>query len=1119
MLEFKEHTVEVTNVKEENQSQLAIQIEYVKIFRELNNSDCYKEINVESNDITTTNEINKIQYSENHNWAEGIGSIEDYSGGNDYWTSTKGAYYTIKFKGRSIKILGKKASDFGQYDVYMDDEKIDTIQAQNNDKLLKQVLFEKSFDQTEEHVFKVIKEGNGVIEVDNIIVGTDEYIAVDEIQVYPNNVEIGVNQTQKIFPTILPNDSTTNTVQFRSLNSNIAKVNMDGVVKGVSVGKTEIEVICGGLVTKVPVNVKQEKDIMGTSFAYTGTHTLDQDYQKTKLLNDKNENLVAWKNDEVHAKAIIWSYDQPLNNIKVSSSDLVGEQGSIKKEFIDVNFLTEVSAYVGKGNAANKPHENIPEVIDYKDSVNLDPESSIGAWLSINTPTDVKAGIYNGTLTITSDEKTEELKYSLEILDIVYPETKDYTMLELWQYPFSAARYYESVGKNNYFSDQHINILKEQLQLYANAGGTAITTSILEEPWGHQTYDDYPSMVRWKKTESGVFDFDYTWFDKYVELCMELGIDKQIKSFSMVPWSNKIVYFDEKSNQNKNIQIFKTENGSWTGQMTDEGKAAWDTFLDSYIKHLDEKGWFDITYIAMDERPMQSMETAIQLIKSHKNKDGKSLKISGCFNHYGSGAYEEILENTDDVSIGMTAINGEEGMEQFRKWALDRKEKGLLTSIYTCTTHYPNSFTRSNPDEAEWVLWFVESMNADGFLRWAYDAFLKDPYDNIDAGYEAGDEFFIYPDPDQSSENPVTRSTVRFEMMEEGIHNIVKYRYLMENADEKIVKKLKSGVTEFQRIKGTTVEGGAEGTTESKSEVTAQVKEMDETLSECTQLYIIQRNVEISREELRKELENAEILLEQAIEGEQPGNYPKEAILTFEEVLVKIKEEMNEVLSLNEIKSLKNELKIAETNFKNSVVVVHKNLLEMTIQKAESLVKSEYTVESWKRLEIALSDAVEVYRDDNATQEIVDNAKEALDDAILSLKKVDVPDQVNKLALYELLKTYEGYHSSDYTESSWKLFKEAYDGAYKVYLDENATQEEVTEAYELLQKAALNLKNAIDNPNEDATEGEPIQQPDKDTTDTAASGLNTLPWTAAGILSLMSMYMIYRKKEKNDNDF
>lgn len=158
-------------------------------------------------------------------------------------------------------------------------------------------------------------------------------------------------------------------------------------------------------------------------------------------------------------------------------------------------------------------------------------------------------------------------------------------------------------------------------------------------------------------------------------------------------------------------------------------------------------------------------------------------------------------------------------------------------------------------------------------------------------------------------------------------------------------------------------------------------------------------------------------------------------------------------------------------------------------------------------------------RQHHATNEIVDNAKEALDDAILSLKKVDVPDQVNKLALYELLKTYEGYHSSDYTESSWKLFKEAYDGAYKVYLDENATQEEVTEAYELLQKAALNLKNAIDNPNEDATEGEPIQQPDKDTTDTAASGLNTLPWTAAGILSLMSMYMIYRKKEKNDNDF
>lgn len=28
------------------------------------------------------------------------------------------------------------------------------------------------------------------------------------------------------------------------------------------------------------------------------------------------------------------------------------------------------------------------------------------------------------------------------------------------------------------------------------------------------------------------------------------------------------------------------------------------TFLGSYVEHMDKVGWFDITYMAMDERPL-----------------------------------------------------------------------------------------------------------------------------------------------------------------------------------------------------------------------------------------------------------------------------------------------------------------------------------------------------------------------------------------------------------------------------------------------------------------------------------------------------------------------------------
>ena len=191
-----------------------------------------------------------------------------------------------------------------------------------------------------------------------------------------------------------------------------------------------------------------------------------------------------------------------------------------------------------------------------------------------------------------------------------------------------------------------------------------------------------------------------------------------------------------------------------------------------------------------------------------------------------------------------------------------------------------------------------------------------------------------------------------------------------------------------------------------------------------------------------------------------------------------------------------------------------KSALEEAISKAEALTESKYTAASWAAMQEKLNAAKEVMSDDAAKQEQIDAAAAALNDAVEALVEVTEPSQVDKSDLYELLGKYDGYNAKDYTAASWKPFKEAYDAACEVYLDENATQEEVIEAYEALQKAAMNLKKAADNPNEDPAEGELTHQPDKDTTDTAASGMNALPWAAAGILSFVSMFMIYRKKRE-----
>ncbi|MCI1687823.1 MAG: hypothetical protein LKI45_07095, partial [Schleiferilactobacillus harbinensis] len=84
--------------------------------------------------------------------------------------------------------------------------------------------------------------------------------------------------------------------------------------------------------------------------------------------------------------------------------------------------------------------------------------------------------------------------------------------LELWEYPYAVARFYH-IPADQLFGPEHERLTKENLQKYSAMGGHSITTTIVEDPWHHQTYDAYPSLVQWTRAADG-FHFDYTNFDR-----------------------------------------------------------------------------------------------------------------------------------------------------------------------------------------------------------------------------------------------------------------------------------------------------------------------------------------------------------------------------------------------------------------------------------------------------------------------------------------------------------------------------------------------------------------------------------------------------------------------------
>ncbi|MEI3153747.1 MAG: glycoside hydrolase domain-containing protein [Odoribacter sp.] len=91
-----------------------------------------------------------------------------------------------------------------------------------------------------------------------------------------------------------------------------------------------------------------------------------------------------------------------------------------------------------------------------------------------------------------------------------------------------------------------------------------------------------------------------------VELLLSMGIDREINCYSMIPWKLSFRYYDQASD---GMKFVNAEVGS------PEYREFWFPFLVDFARHLKTKGWFGMTTIAMDERPMDQMQKAIALIK------------------------------------------------------------------------------------------------------------------------------------------------------------------------------------------------------------------------------------------------------------------------------------------------------------------------------------------------------------------------------------------------------------------------------------------------------------------------------------------------------------------------
>ena len=483
--------------------------------------------------------------------------------------------------------------------------------------------------------------------------------------------------------------------------------------------------------------------------------------------------ITAWKGERASAQIVMWS-SKAIDGIECKVSDFTSSVGMMPASIAEARFVRYTLADEQNYNfKKGGPAVIAPDMLDSLSHFDMAACTTRPVWISLEIPRDVEAGKYSAEVVVSHKGLGKaKLPLEVEVLNHALNPSSEWVFhLDLWQHPSSVA-YAHGV---ELWSDAHFKALKPVMERLRDAGQKVITATLNKDPWNHQCYYAYEPMIKWTKHMDGSWSYDYAVFDRWVQFMLDLGISKYINCYSMVPWNCELEYFDEK--EGKMITVKAEPN-------TPIFPVIWKPFLKDFKKHLEVKGWLKITNIAMDERSPEAMQAAAKVLMECAPEMGFALAD----NHR---SYEKFTMMRDVCAAMRHQTVTPEDIAM-------RRAQGYTTTFYVCCNpSFPNTFTTSQPYEAELLGWKNIAHDYDGFLRWAYNSWAENPqYDSRFGNWMSGDTYFVYP---------YNRSSMRFERLIDGIEVSEKIRALrsagvdMSGVDAVLEKIRSMKITDYEQ--------------------------------------------------------------------------------------------------------------------------------------------------------------------------------------------------------------------------------------------------------------------------------------------------------------------------------
>jgi hypothetical protein len=388
----------------------------------------------------------------------------------------------------------------------------------------------------------------------------------------------------------------------------------------------------------------------------------------------------------------------------------------------------------------------VPDRAEAKNDLTFIPSGEYQWVLAlIKFPPNAKSGTFPFVINFDQQGKKTEVKGSITIKDRAVGDLSQLDFYsDFWQFPVSMADYYQIKP----WSDKHWEQVGNMFDLLYQINQRSVTTSVFWDLYNTRIRPLDEMMIQVKKSSNGTFSYDYSVFDKYVEMAHGKGIAGQIAVHNLFPWNGFLFYFDEVT---ATIQSVQTQPG------TPEYQSFWQPFLLDFSEHLKKKGWLERAVLFIDER---DPNITLELAKWVKGiSPGLKMGFSGDF-------YPFLSEWIDDYSMPVNVVVDPEEM---KKRILSSKKTSLYTSCFE-QPNQPNLLLTSDLRDIYFLTQLSKARGYDGMLRWAFNLWSSDIMNSaIYSDLPSGDAHLIYPDGQVS---------VRFLVLRDALEELSKLETL-----------------------------------------------------------------------------------------------------------------------------------------------------------------------------------------------------------------------------------------------------------------------------------------------------------------------------------------------------